>query len=430
MSIDYQKLRLDGIYQQDNEGNLMLRVKVPAGVLSSTQVETVCDISEAFSNGRLHLTTRGSVELHGLRYEQLEEIFRRFSAVGLTSRGACGGAVRGISCSTTFSPSFAVCQAVARNLSRHFTGNPYFEGLPKKFKIGIDGSEEGSRHLIQDVGLVHVGQAEGQNLFDLWCAGGLGREPQAGFLFERAVPEERLIPLIAAIVSVYRANTPPPKRLKFLLRQIGEQDFRILVAEELTRREIPLRQVSLSAPLTSASGEIVEVAVFAGEIGADIFRRLAGLAREAAGGFLAVTADQNVALLLADPEESGKVKSKLVELGLAGGSPGQGMTCRVCPGNHECKMGLSATRDVARKVLDVVGEKGRTLSFAISGCPNSCSQPQLADVGILTSKRRKSDDGISEPLFCLYRRRGEGLGEAEAEDLDLETLLEHIARIG
>jgi len=277
---------------------------------------------------------------------------------------------------------------------------------------------------------VHAGQAEGQNLFDLWCAGGLGREPQAGFLFERAVPEERLIPLIEAIVSVYRVNTPPPKRLKFLLRQIGEQDFRILVAEELAKRELPLRQVSLSAPLTLASGKIAEASVFAGEIRADIFRRLAGLAREDAGGFLAVTADQNVALLLADPEDWGKVKSKLVELGLAGESPGQRMTCRVCPGNHECKMGLSATRDVARKVLEVVGEKGRTLSFAISGCPNSCSQPQLADVGILTSKRRKSDDGITEPLFCLYRRRGEGLGESVAEDLDLETLLEHIARIG
>ncbi|HKL49330.1 MAG TPA: nitrite/sulfite reductase, partial [Desulfuromonadales bacterium] len=344
MSIDYQKLRLDGVYQQDKDGNLMLRIKVPAGVISSPQAEAVCDIAERFTNGRLHLSTRGSIELHWLRHEQLPEIFRRLAAVGLTSRGACGGAVRGIACSTTFSPGFPLSQTIARRLNRHFAGNPHFEGLPKKFKIGIDSGYGDSRHLIQDVGLVHTGFREGKNLFDLWCAGGLGREPQAGFLLEKSVAEERLIPLIEAVVRIYRDNTPPPRRLKFLLNRIGENAFRNLLDEELSRQTPPPHQVSIDGPLTAPASETVQAFVFAGEVGAADFRQLAALSRHSAGGYMALTADQNIALLLENSENSARVRDELDRLGLAGNGPAEKLTFRVCPGSHECKMGLSATR--------------------------------------------------------------------------------------
>ncbi|MCP3177746.1 nitrite/sulfite reductase [Desulfuromonas sp. KJ2020] len=430
MNIDYQKLRLDGIYQQDQQGNLMLRIKIPAGVLSCQQAEAVSDIAAQVGTGILHLTTRGSIELHGLRHGQLAEVFRRLAAVGLSSRGACGGAVRGISCSTTFSPAFAVCQAVARNLNRHFAGNPYFEGLPKKFKIGIDGDYTGSRHLIQDVGLVWVGQdEEEQNLFDVWCAGGLGREPQAGFLLENAVPEARLIGLIEAIVAVYRDNTPPPKRLKFLLGQVGEEGFRTLLAKAMAQVATVPRQVSLAGPLTQTRGKIVEAVVFAGELTVAQFRRLAAIARDEAGGFLALTADQNVAFHLAPGANYGKVYEQLGALGLAGEAPEQRVCLRVCPGSHECRMGLSATRDVSRQLVGALSEKGRSRRYAVSGCPNSCSQVQLADVGILTSRQIKDDLGQRRPLFTLYRRQGEGLGVPVAENLSLEELLNNIQRI-
>ena len=430
MTIDYQKLRLDGIYQQDAQGNLMLRIKIPAGVLSSPQAEAISTISEQVGTGVLHLTTRGSVELHGLRYEQLAEVFRRLAAVGLSSRGACGGAVRGIACSTTFSPAFAVCQPVARNLNRHFAGNPHFEGLPKKFKIGIDGDYTGSRHLIQDVGLVYVGHdEEDQPLFDVWCAGGLGREPQAGFLLEKAVPEERLIGLIEAIVQVYRDNTPPPKRLKFLLGQVGEEAFRALLDEALAQVGPLARQRSLAGSLTQTQGKVVEAVIFAGEIPAVQFRHLAAIARSEAGGFMALTADQNVALHLVPAADYGRVYEQLVAAGFAGEASEQQVCLRVCPGSHECRMGLSATRDVSRQLLGALSEKGRMLRFAVSGCPNSCSQVQLADVGVLTSGQRKDDQGQRQPLFTLYRRQGEGLGSAVAENLTLDELLKIIQRI-
>jgi sulfite reductase beta subunit-like hemoprotein len=100
---------------------------------------------------------------------------------------------------------------------------------------------------------------------------------------------------------------------------------------------------------------------------------------------------------------------------------------RICPGSHDCRMGLAPTRDVARRISAAIGPGGRNLSWAISGCANSCSQPQLANVGILTARFTSSAEGDKEPLFTLLRRTGPGLGTKVAEGLSLEALLERIA---
>jgi sulfite reductase beta subunit-like hemoprotein len=420
-TIDYAKLRLDGIYQQNADGDLMLRVKLPAGVLSAEQAVQIAAVSERFSNGRLHLTTRGSIELHWLRYEKLAAVTTALAAVGLTSRGACGGAVRGISCSTSFAPGFEPVQALARRLHRHFTGNPHFEGLPKKFKIGIDAGYEGSRHLIQDVGLVRV--AGGR--YDVWLAGGLGREPRAGFRFAEQVDEDRLIPLIESVVRVYRKHAPAGRRLKFLAGRLGEARLRELIRDE--RRGTPnrfpltvLEQSSLPSPV-EAKG--VEVPVFAGELAADRLRRLAEIVAEHGGGFLVVTGNQNIAFAPTDGAARAAIERVLAAEDLSSGASAAEATLRVCPGSPLCRMGLAPTRDIARQVLDVLGPEGRTFSWAISGCLNSCAQAQLADAGILATHLVKTADGTRWPRFSLLRRADAGFGRAVAENLDLNGML-------
>lgn len=428
MAIDIQTLRLDGVYPQDKDGNLMLRVKIPAGVLSSAQAEAVCTIAEESGRAPLHLTCRGSIEFHWLRYEQISRILQQLSAVGLTTRGACGGAVRGISCSTAdHAPGLAAVQQVMRRIHRYFTGDPRFEGLPKKFKVGVETCYSGGRHLIQDVGLVLVAGPAIPPQFDVWCAGGLGREPQAGFLFEKAVAEERLLPLIEAIVRVYRANTPPPKRLKFLLNRIGEAGLRSLIEEELCRRP-RTRPVEEDTPASPPAGEtpLVTVPVFAGELPPALLRKLAAIARELTDGRLMVTADQNIALPLAGDRSMPVVREKLVAAGVALDQARQRINFRVCPGSHECRMGLAPTRDLAGRIIDErpPGDGGldQGASWAICGCPNSCSQPQLADFGIVTKRLVTREDGSREPRFDVYRREEQALGNRIAEDLTTEEL--------
>lgn len=426
LAIDYHKLRLDGLYQQDAEGHLMLRIKLPAGVLSSTQAEALCDIAERFTNGMLHLTCRGSIEVHWLQYQQLPEVFRCLAAVGLSSRGACGGAVRGISCSTTFSPDFGITQTVARRINRHFAGNPCFEGLPKKFKVGVDADYESSRHLIQDVGLVYVGPGKDQSLFDVWCAGGLGRAPQAGFLLEKAVEESRLIPLIAAIVQVYRDNTLPPKRLKALVNQVGEEVLRRMIQEELARQPQPGLLQTVDGPLTAAGGDMLDVPIFAGELTSSGMRSLAAVARQHAEGFLVVTADQNIGLRLVRGASSAAVQLALKEQGFFS-NPDAAVAFRICPGSHECRMGLAATREIAGLAIAAMQPSARTLTWAVSGCPNSCSQPQLADIGVLCSQQTKEDDGCRTPRFDLYRRNDTAtFGVRVKENLTMNELQKFI----
>jgi len=424
-------MRLDGIYKQRQEGYFMQRVKLPAGVLSAEQAYKVAAVAERFGRGTVHLTTRGSMEVHWLVEGDLPRVKQELAKVGLTSRGACGGAVRGVTCSSQGAAAFPGLESLARRLQRHFTGNPRFEGLPKKFKIGIEADTAGGRHLIQDVGLVLSGSDAGVSTYDVWIAGGLGREPRAGFLLAAGVREERLLPVIEAVVAVYARLAPPPKRLKFLARELGEDEVRRLIeAEPVYGEQLPPAHgfADNVTPEVAGGGRLV-APVFAGQLTSARLRDLAAFADEYAGGVLQVTADQDIAYPLAAGVDAGRAARELAAI--AGTSPGGAapVTFRICPGSHECSMGLAETRNVAAELLGVMGPAARGEAWALSGCPNSCSQPQLAPLGIVVAKLVAMEDGSRSPRFDLYRRGGGGLGEKVREQLTLGELTEFVKSV-
>ncbi|RNC71335.1 MAG: nitrite/sulfite reductase [Desulfuromonadales bacterium] len=434
MTLDPQSLRIDGVYEQRQPGNFMLRVKVPAGILSSEQALKVAEIADRFAGGAVHLTTRGSIELHWLQPDTLAEAWRMLAAVGLTTRGACGGAVRGVVCAAPDEAGYAIVQALAQRLLHHFTRNPRFEGLPKKFKIGVFAGYGDGRHLIQDLALVLRG-GEGEARYDVWTAGGLGREPSPAFLLEEGVAAERIIPLAEAVVAVYRDNTPKGKRLKHLVREVGRDGFERLVRELEEQPRSLGAAIGLAAALTPAPSNVaperVEAVIFAGELKTVELTALADIARRYADGFMVLTGGQNVLFFLSGRRQRDNAVSALAAAGFDGGSRMQRVNFRVCPGIHECRMGLAPTRDVAAAVIDSMGAGGEHLAWSISGCPNSCSQPQLADVGIVTVKSVKGDDGERHPLFDLYRRSGnDGFGAAVSQGLALEELLRTVQALG
>jgi len=430
MAIDWQALRIEGVYRQPHEGFAMQRIKLPAGVLSAEQARGIAEIATAFARGALHLTTRGSIELHWVREENLMAVKGRLSALGLTSRGACGGAVRGVTCASQGSDGFPQVESLARRLQRHFTGNPRFELLPKKFKIGIAADDRNRGHLIQDVGLVLKKTEEGNAACDVWIAGGLGRDPQAGFLLEERVVEGRIIPLIEAVLHVYGAHAHPGKRLKHVVRELGQDSLRKLIAEQ------PAASMELSPPAglpdhfvpAAAVSTRLEAPVFAGELSADDLARLAGFAETWAGGWLIVTADQNIAFQVT--RDADTARKELSKLGFGSETREEQVSFKICPGNHECRMGLAPTRDVARQIIAALGPVAGAARWAISGCHNSCAQPQLADYGIVVSGLVKGEDGSRSPRFDLYRNQGEGLGDIMKDNLSPEELLDSVRCLG
>ncbi|MBT0654571.1 nitrite/sulfite reductase [Geomobilimonas luticola] len=424
--------RLDGIYRQRQEGYFMQRVKLPAGAISALQARAVAEIAEQFGRGLVHLTVRGSMEIHWIGEGNLPDVKKALGRAGLTSRGACGGAVRGVTCNSQGTAGFPVLENLARRLHRHFTGNPRFERLPKKFKIGIEADRGGKRHLIQDVGLVLVRTDQGQGWYDVWIAGGLGREPREGFLLAEGVAETRLIPLIETILRVYAAHTPPGKRLKHLVREIGRDELlRRIEADPSAHEELPpVTGLPESLVPGSRDGETIEVPFFAGEIQSDDLRTLADIADTRAGGMLMVTGAQNMAVTLPAGSNPEEFRNELTRAGFTADRREEKVTFRICPGSHECIMGLTPTRDAARKVVDAMGPAAESLSWALSGCQNSCSQPQLADIGIVSSRLVAGDDGQRTPRFDIYRSRKEGLGEKTAEGLDMDALLAEVRQLG
>ena len=402
-------------------------VKLAAGVIPAIQARAVAAVATRFGHGAVHLTTRGSLEIHWLQENDLSEVKRALAAAGLTSRGACGGAVRGVTCSSQGAVGFPAVETMARRLHRHFTANPRFERLPKKFKIGVEADRGGRRHLIQDVGLVLSDSSSDGARYDIYVAGGLGREPQAGFLFETSVSENRVIPLIEAIARVYAAHTPAGKRIKHLIRQIGETEFRILVAQEPSAQEELPPVTGLPDVLAPVSGGRDIVAqVHAGQLDSQQLLTLADFAERWGDGVLIATADQDIAFHIHAALDPAEAASALADYGFD--TPQ--VTFRICPGSHQCRVGLSPTRDIARTLIDAMGPAAQKLTWALSGCPNSCTQPQLADVGIVTSSLVKDDSGERTPRFDICRLNGEGLGTVVEQALTLGELCDKVREFG
>ncbi len=426
MTARISEYRLDGIYRQRQDDFFMQRVKLAAGVISAGQARAVATAATRFGQGTIHLTSRGSMEIHWLKEADLPELKNFLATVGLTSRGACGGAVRGVTCSSQGTAGFPALETMARRLHRHFTANPRFERLPKKFKIGIEADADSRRHLIQDVGLVLADSESSAPSYDLYLAGGLGREPQPGFLFETGVVENRIIPLIEAIARVYAAHTPAGKRLKHLIREIGEDEFRRLVALEPSATEELPSVTGLPENLVRCSETTRIVAkVPAGELTSGQLTGLASFADSFGGGVLMVTADQDIAFHVSTALNPAETEAALK---LAGFGESR-VTFRVCPGSHLCKVGLTPTRDVVGILIDAMGPLARSLRWAISGCPNSCTQPQLADFGIVSSSLVKDDQGQRTPRFDLYRLGSKGLGSIVDHSLTLDELCNRVREI-
>jgi sulfite reductase beta subunit-like hemoprotein len=320
-------------------------------------------------------------------------------------------------------------EALARRLQRHFTGNPRFERLPKKFKIGIAADYRSRSHLIQDAGLVLKGEDAGIARYDVWIAGGLGREPRAGFLLEEQVVEGRIIPLIEAVLQVYGSHAQPGKRLKHVVQELGQETLRKLIAAQPYASEELSPPAGLPdhfVPAAHASTRL-EAPVFAGELPAGDLARLAGFAETWAGGWLIVTADQNIAFQVEDADAA---RQELDRLGFGGTTREEQVCFKICPGNHECRMGLAPTRDVARRVIAALGPVAGADRWAISGCHNSCAQPQLADYGIMVSGLVKGEDGSRSPLFDLYHHSGQQeFGSPVARNLSLAELLDTVKRV-
>jgi sulfite reductase (ferredoxin) len=428
----------------------MQRIKIPAGGLNASQLETLAELAEEYSDGIAHITTRQDVQLHYVHIEDTPSIMRRLAAANITTREACGNSVRNV----TACPYAGVCAdetfdvtPYARALSKFLLGHPDTQNFGRKFKHAFSGCGQNACALvnIHDMGMIAVERTENGEKrigFETYVGGGLGAVPYRAKLFDSFVPPEELLPLAQAISRVFakygEKKNRSRARIKFLIQDLGIEKFRELVLEEragLTPdprwteyidaaleqfAEKPLKPAGKRPILGSAEFQrwldtntqrqkqegysVVTIALPLGDITANQLRALADIARKFTNETIRTTVEQNIVLRWISDSDLVELWSDLKAAGLAIPSAGTIVDVVTCPGTDTCKLGISSSRGLAAELRGRLAEKNfqfdeavQNLHIKISGCFNSCGQHHVADIGFYGVSRKMA--GYAVPHF-------------------------------
>ena len=215
--------------QRQQEDAQMLRVKIPQGILTAEQLEALADVADRYSRGFGHITTRQNVQFHFVRLHDVEPAMRHLADAGLTTREACGSAVRNITACPYAGVSgdevFDVTP-YAEALTRHLLRHPLSSKLPRKFKIGFEGCpEDHIRTGINDLGFRAAISPEGTRGFRVTVGGGTSILCRSGTLLHEFLPAADLFDVADAVLRVFAAfgdyEHKQRNRLKFLIRSLG-----------------------------------------------------------------------------------------------------------------------------------------------------------------------------------------------------------------
>jgi sulfite reductase (ferredoxin) len=428
----------------------MQRIKIPFGGVTPRQMIVLAELAEEYSDAICHITTRQDIQLHFVSIEDTPDIFRRLSAVGITTREACGNSVRNV----TACPLAGVCNTEAFDVTPYAKATAFYllghrdiQDFGRKFKIAFSGCEDEacalvSLHDLGGIAATKVVNGKTVRGFKLYVGGGLGAVPYQAKLFDEFVPEEELLPLARAICRVYarlgEKKNRNRARIKFLVQKLGIDEFRRLALEE--RRTMPddpswrehfdripryeekplLKAVQLNGVRRPPGYDqwaqtnlyqqrqsgyyLATVTCPLGDLTSDQMRALADIAARYAGGNARTTVEQNIVLRWIPHDKTVDLYRELAALGLGQSGAGTIVDVVACPGTDTCKLGIASSRGLAGELRRRLAAKNASLDRAVqslrikvSGCFNSCGQHHAADIGFYGNSR--NINGYTVPHF-------------------------------
>jgi sulfite reductase (ferredoxin) len=221
----------------------MVRIKVPGGEITPEQIEKIASLSEAFSIGSAHVSTRQNIQLHWVQLEDVSEVMRGLVEAGLTTREACGNTIRNVMCShfAGVCPNEAFdATPYAKAIARFFLRNPMCQNLPRKFKINFSCCNSHGLVRVADIGLVPAAKPteNGETIrgFKVYLGGGLGAASFIGHLLEDFTPEDRLLATCMATVRLFdrhgNRENMARNRMRYLVHEMGWEKFQKMVLKE------------------------------------------------------------------------------------------------------------------------------------------------------------------------------------------------------
>jgi sulfite reductase (ferredoxin) len=452
----FKPIRLKhGVYGIRGSDTHMVRVKLPGGRVTAPQFAKLGDIAERYGRGIGHVTTRQDIQYHWVTLEDVPRLLRELESVGITTREACGNSVRNV----TACPLAGICSKEefdigphALGLARHLLRHPKSQDLPRKFKISVSGCDtDCAMAAIHDIGLVgrkRVVNGEERPGFRLLAAGGLGSWPRPAMPIAEFVAIEDLPIWAEAIVAVFaqfgNRKDRNRARMKFVLAEKGFAWFQNEILSRVRARGVKVEEALSfhselpSKPKANGIGHadgLVQIAPLAsdaagprdswfqsnvwqqkqeglgavwvklpsGAITSLQFHELADLARLYGDGTMRTSATQNVLLPNVPLANVKALHEKLAEMGLAEAGVHDIADVVSCPGAETCNLGITKSRNLAEvlreRVQAIADTESRKIRIKISGCPNSCGQHHVADIGFHGMSRKV--EGDQAPYYQL-----------------------------
>jgi sulfite reductase (ferredoxin) len=407
----------------------MVRIRIPNGLLQARQLRAIAQVTERYARGSADLTVRQNIQLHWVTIEALPEVLDTLWRAGLTTMGSCGDDTRNITgCPLAGVDADEIFDASAHALeaNQFFVGNAEFYNLPRKFKICITGCRSWCAYPeINDVGLTAITRklgGEDEIGFSLRIGGGLSTDPYLAARLNAFVAQNQLVPVLRGIAEIFRESevlreNRERARLKFLFLRHGwtAERFQEELESKLGFRLDPAVEEQLPNDLYRDHVGIhaqkqpghfyVGAAVLRGRITAQQMRAAADLSEVYAGGQLRTTNMQNLLIVNVPRHNVDALAKQLAAAGLpVQGSPfWRGAVA--CSGSEFCKLAITETKNFSRWLVEELEERlpgfEQHLKLHITGCPNSCGQHWIADIGIEGKKIKVGSRMEDAYYFCV-----------------------------
>ena len=429
LQIDEEKFRslrlARGVYGQRQAGVQMIRIKLPYGKVMSNQLRRIAEVSDEYSRGRLHITTRQDIQIHYVDLQRTPELWAELERDDVTLREACGNVVRNVTASETagidVNEPFDV-SPYADALFKFFLRNPICQEMGHKFKVSFSATDEDTGlSYLHDLGYI-AKIRNGIRGFKVMVAGGLGSQPRHAEVLYDFLPADKIIPVMEGVLRVFdrfgERKSRAKARMKFLLKEIGLESFRNLIEEE--QKAVEFKTVAIDAASYVASKPVIieapeveikdqeafdlwkstnlipqkqkgfvaiGIKVLLGDFYTDKARLLADLVETYAAGEIRLTLRQNMVIPFVKEDIVPFFYTELDKLGFVEAGYNKAVDITACPGTDTCNLGIASSTGIAAELERVIAAEypqyleNSDLVIKISGCMNACGQHNMANIG-------------------------------------------------
>ena len=413
----------------------MLRIALPNGLLRSDQLRAISSLSERYGRSVADITVRQNIQLHWLTIESIPEVMETLGAVGLSPKGACGDVVRNV----TGCPLAGVAadeiydaSALSVEVAHLLTGNSDYYNLPRKFKVAITGCPVWCSYPeINDIGLTAVERfthGKKEIGFSLRVGGGLSADPHLAVRLDAFVRPEQVVRTVQVITEIFRdqdslRQSRERARLKHLFTQHGwtadsflaelnsRLGFQLEPAARETKPSDVYRDHSGIQPQRQPGLYSVGAAVLRGRVTAQQLWAAANLADRFAKGHLRTTNMQNLIVVNVPKANAHALADGLNAAGLVVNASPFWRGAIACTGSEFCKLAITETKSFTRWLVEELEVRvpgfDQQLKLHVAGCPNSCGQHWIADIGLEGKKIKLGDKLVDAYYFCLGGAVGE-----------------------